>query len=148
MSEPQSIDFSKLRNHNYVMNKPIFYSMLGALLLIFLTSVFIEGLDTKVYAKCSGPGWCANPFYERCDDIKKFRGDDDSKYQALRVCDQEFLFAGTVIGEPQSNFLKFMWLLEVIVIGFCVLLNHFLFNRPSQIKARKYLKRARQKEKW
>lgn len=125
-----SNDFKVLEN-GYSFSKWIFRICSIVALLFFLFVVFLNGgLGDKVFVECPvGRGVCDNPFYMNCDLL---RGNDESVIQARYLCNQSFLFEGSVIGKPQPVFFSYVnfILVGIFVVGFLV--NHLLFNNKVQ----------------
>lgn len=119
----------------YYFEKWIFRGVVFCIFLLFLYSLFTVGFTNKVYAYCpEGSFVCDNPFYNNCDMLT---GKDDSVLQAKYFCNQTTILGGTTIGTPPTWFMKnhMIFVFLFLLIGF--LMNHFLYNKPSQLLHRR-----------
>ena len=122
----------------YYFNKWIFRGAILFIFILFIYSLATIGLTNKVYVHCpENAGFCHNPFYKNCDLL---RGKDPSVLQALRYCNESRLFQGTTIGEPPTWFMKNNFLLVGIILFIAFAINHFLYNKPSQLRLRRSTK--------
>lgn len=125
----------------YYFEKKIFRGVVLILVLLFLLLAIDNKFDfrDKIYVKCEIPNIirCENPLYGNCENLERMKGNHPSVEFAKTLCKDEFLLGSVIVGEPPSwyskNYIWIAWL--VVFLGFVV--NHFLFNRPSQIKLRR-----------
>jgi len=116
---------------DYTFSKWIFRGAFILLITFFISFIFIDGLEQKVYINCpSDVGSCRNPIYKLCDDLIK-NYDNTSHWSvksAMAYCNQEYLVPGTIIGEPPNWIYKNFWVLTFGVLSLAFLLNHLIFN--------------------
>jgi hypothetical protein len=125
---------------NYYFEKWIFRSVVFSIIILLFVVLINSGFDfsDKVYAKCEfDVVRCENPFYEQCDALDRMRGKDESVEFAKRLCNDKFLLGSVVVGEPPSWIQKNNFIIVIILIFIGFVLNHFLYNRPGQIKMRR-----------
>lgn len=119
----------------YYFEKLIFRVAIFLVLLFWIAIILKYGFNDRIYVVCpENRGLCDNPLYNNCNLL---RGDDPSILLALHYCEQEFLFPGTTIGEPPSWIFRNGWMVILGVMSVAFLVNHLLYNRPSQIRMRR-----------
>jgi len=154
-NEPEPIDWKKLSDRSnkiYRFEKWIFRSVVFCLIILFGVSLFLNGFEDKVYAKCKVPNItrCENPFYGTCDDLERMKGHDESVEFAKTLCNDEFLLGSVVVGEPPTWFMRNYLLLVFGILALGFFINHLAFNRPKQLRHRRfrqtYIDRAKELE--
>jgi len=96
-------------------------------LVLFLLYTFVVSNyyfnNPNLYLACNSKAYCENPYYERCDDLKGFIGEE---YPAL--CAKEYLLPGEEWGKEPPFYAGNVAAITIAMLLVLFGLNHFLYN--------------------